>query len=111
LANVVYYNYYKIKEGASAADFQKTVEELFSQIAATHKGVVSLTLLNEGDQWADCCVFETMEDLNAFVKSSQEAYEQNANPLAAKFYSFLDWDENARSHQFNFMASVKANDK
>jgi hypothetical protein len=63
-------------------------EQLIKEHISKQKGYVSFQLLAEGDTWADSVTFETMDDLNAFMESSQN----NRNELAEKFYSFLDFD-------------------
>ena len=88
MPNVVFFNTYKLKNGASVPDFSLAVDKLIKEHISKKKGYVSFKLLSEGDAWADYVMFETMEDLNAFLESS----ENEKNELAEKFYSFLDFE-------------------
>jgi len=87
MSNVVYFNTYKLKDGASVPDFLLAVEKLIKEHVSRQKGYVSFKLLAEGDTWADSVTFETMDSLNAFLESSQSS----RNELAEKFYSFLNF--------------------
>jgi len=49
-----------------------------------HKGVISIKLMAEGEAWADYAIFETMDDLNAFLKSAEEAQTNGTNALSEK---------------------------
>ena len=66
---------------------------------ASRKGIISFTLLVDGETWADYGVFETMDDLNAFLASSRAAKENGTNDLAERFYSFCDFTD-GKSHIF-----------
>jgi hypothetical protein len=100
MSNVVFYNSYKLKEGASVPDFLVSIDELSDEIMAKHKGVLSFTLLVDGDTWADYGVFETMDDLNNFLAASRTARENGTNDLAERFYSFCDFSK-GKSHKFS----------
>ena len=88
MPNVVFFNTYKLKDGASVADFLLAVEKLMEGHISKQKGYVSFKLLAEDDAWADYVMFETMDHLNAFLEASQN----ERNELAETFYSFLDFD-------------------
>jgi hypothetical protein len=88
MSNVIFSNTYKLKEGVSVPDFLHAVEKLIKEHVSKQKGYVSFQLLAEGDTWADSVTFETMDTLNAFLKSSQN----DRTELAEKFYSFLNFD-------------------
>jgi hypothetical protein len=88
MSNVVFFNTYKLNDGVSVPDFLLAVEKLIKEHVSKQKGYVSFKLLAEGDAWADSVTFETMDNLNAFLESSQN----NKNELAEKFYSFLNFD-------------------
>jgi len=88
MSNVVFFNTYKLKEGVSVPDFLLAAEKLINEYVSKQKGYVSFQLLAEGDTWADSITFEAMDNLNAFLESS----ENNRNELAEKFYSFLNFD-------------------
>lgn len=100
MSKVVFYNSYKLKEGASVPDFLAAIDKLSDEIIAKHKGVISFTLLVDGDTWADYGVFETMDDLNNFLAASRTAKENGTNDLAEKFYSFCDFTK-SKSHTFS----------
>jgi len=38
----------------------------------------------EGEAWADYAIFETMDDLNDFLKSAEESQANGTNDLAEK---------------------------
>ena len=88
MSNVVFSNTYKLKDGASVPDFLLAIEKLIKEYVSKQKGYVSFQLLAEGDTWADSVTFETRDNLNAFLESSQN----DKNELAEKFYSFLNFD-------------------
>ena len=88
MSNVVFSNTYKLKDGVSVPDFLLAIEQLIKEYVSKQKGYVSFRLLAEGDTWADSVTFETMDNLNTFLESSQN----DRNELAEKFYSFLDFD-------------------
>lgn len=88
MSNAVFFNTYELKDGASAPDFLLAVEKLIEEHISKQKGYVSFQLLAEGDTWADSVMFETMDNLNAFLESSQN----DKNEFAEKFYSFLNFD-------------------
>ena len=87
MSNVAFSNCYKLKEGASVPDFLIAIEHLIKDHVSKQKGYVSFQLLKEEDTWIDSVIFETMDDLNAFLEASQK----NSNELAEKFYSFLNF--------------------
>jgi len=87
MSNVVFFNRYKLKAGVSVPDFLLAIEQLIKEHVSKQKGYVSFQLLKEDDAWVDSVTFETMDNLNAFLESSQK----NSNELAEKFYSFLNF--------------------
>jgi hypothetical protein len=100
MSNAVFFNSYKLKEGASVPDFLIAFEQLIQQNVSKHKGVISVKLMAEGEAWADYAIFKTMDDLNAFLKSAEETQANGTNDLAEKFYSFLDFDT-CKSHIYS----------
>jgi len=88
MSDVVFSNTYKLKDGMSVPDFLLVFENLIKEHISKQQGYISCKLLADGDTWVDCVVFNTMDNLNAFLESSQS----NSNELAEKFYSFLDFD-------------------
>jgi hypothetical protein len=88
MSKVVFSSTYKLKDGVSVPDFLLATEQLIKEHVSKQKGYVSFQLLAESDTWADSVTFETMDNLNAFLESSQN----DRNELAEKFYSFLDFD-------------------
>ena len=88
MSNVVFFNSYKLKDGASVPDFLVAVENLSKGYISKQEGYVSFNLLADDDAWADSVTFETMDHLNAFMAAS----ETDMNELAGKFYEFLDFN-------------------
>ena len=87
MSNVIYFNTYQLVDGASVPDFLLALEKLIKESISKQKGFVSFKLLAEDDAWADYCMFETMDDLHAFLDSAQNS----ESVLAEKFYSFLNF--------------------
>ena len=85
MANVVSFNSYKLKKGASVPDFLLATEALINEFASKQKGFISSKTLVDGETWADYTVFETMDDLKAFIPLC------NKNDLARKCTSFMDF--------------------
>ena len=96
MPNAVFLNTYKLKKGASVPDFLIAAERLIKEHISKQKGFISCNLLLEGELWADYTTFKTMDDLNAFLESSQNS----KNELAEKFYSFLNFNT-CKSHVFS----------
>jgi len=88
MSNAIFFNTYKLKTGASEPGFLLAIEKLINEIVSKQKGYVSCKLLAQGDERADFAVFDTMDDLNAFLESSQN----DMNEFAEEFYSFIDLD-------------------
>ena len=88
MPNVVFFNTYKLQNGASVPDFLNAIEKLIKEYVSKQKGYISSMLLADGDAWADYVTFETMDDLNSFFESSKN----EMNEFAEKFYSFLDFN-------------------
>jgi quinol monooxygenase YgiN len=91
MPNVVFYNSYKLKKDSSVQDFLVAVEKLFNENISKFKGCISSKLLVDGETWADFSIWESMEDLQAFLASAQAAQENGTNDLAENFYSFIDF--------------------
>ncbi|MCL2637591.1 MAG: hypothetical protein FWD48_04395 [Oscillospiraceae bacterium] len=101
MQNAVYYVSYKLKKGASAADFLQAAEELNNGHISKQKGYISWQQLAEGDTWLDLVTFEAMEDVKSFIANSE-----NPNELAQKFYSFINLNS-CKSHYFSVERSYK----
>ena len=101
MSSVIYFNTYKLEDGASVPEFLLAIEKLINGQISKQNGFVSFKLLAEDDAWADYCMFETMDDLNAFLESAQN----NTTELAEKFYSFLDFDT-CKSHIYAVEMSI-----
>jgi len=95
MANVVFYNSYKLKEGSSVPDFLLAKSNLTEQQVSKKKGWISSTYLRDGDTWADYSVWETMDDFKAFVTSSRA----NPTELAKNMYAFIDFNT-SKSHTY-----------
>ena len=98
--NAVYFNSYKLKKAASVPDFIAAISNLFKENIINTKGHVSSALLLDGEIWADYSIWETMEDLNAFITSSRTKSANGTNGLAERFYSFCNFSV-GRSHRFS----------
>ena len=86
MSQVVFYNAYKLKEGSSIPDFLEAKGNLTNLQVSKNKGWVSSTYLRDGDTWADYSVWQSMDDLKAFVASARA----NPTDLAKKMYAFID---------------------
>jgi hypothetical protein len=84
----VWFISYKLVEGASVQDFLLAAEKACNEVLSKKKGYVSWKMLADGDTWADLVTWETMEDSQNAEKDEGEA---NPNPVAQKFYSFIDF--------------------
>ena len=86
MPNAVFFNSYKLKTGSLASEFLTSVDNLINNFMSKQKGFLSFLLLADEDIWADCGIFETMEDAKNALNSS------NLNKFAEVFCSFLDFD-------------------
>jgi len=100
MANIVSFNSYKLRKGASASDFLLAIETLMKKFVSMQKGFVSSTTLVDGETWADFTVFETTDDLKTFVPLC------NKNDLARKGYTFMDFGT-MENHVFTIERSFK----
>jgi len=94
MANVVSFNSYKLQKGASVPDFLRAMEALINEFVSKQKGFISSKTLVDGETWADFTVFETNDDLKAFVPLCGK------NEWAKKCYTFMDFGT-LRSHVFS----------
>lgn len=97
MPNVVFFNSYKLKKGASVPDFLLAVEKLNDEYISKQKGYISFKLLVDDETWADSTTFETMDDAKSFAGACEP------NEFAEKFYSFL----NLNSCKSNFFCVEK----
>ena len=95
MPNAIYYVSYKLKKGKSVQEFFLATEKLNNEILSKQKSYVSYKQLYDGKIWADVCTFETMEDLNNFIKASSEPSE-----ISKKFYSFINFFT-CKEHRFS----------
>jgi len=102
MPNVVFYNSYKLKEGTSEADFLLVKGNLTEQQVSKNKGWISSTYLRDGDIWADYSVWESMDDLNAFIKSARA----NPTDLQKNMYAFINAGT-AKSHIYTVERHIK----
>ena len=93
MANVTFFNTYKLKKGASVPDFLAAAEALREGYICKRKGFLSFELMVDGETWADATRFETMEDAKGFAEAEEP------NPLAETFYSYLNL-VSCKSHFF-----------
>ena len=92
MPKAIFYNSYKLKEGASIPDFLLAVEKL-TAYTAKEKGCISFQLLVDGETRADMSTGETMDDAKNFANSGGQ------KDLAEKFYAFINF-ESCKSHFF-----------
>jgi len=85
MSKAVWFISYKLVEGASVSDFLLASEKTHNEVLSKKKGFVSWEVLVDGDTWVDLVTWESMDDaINA------EKDDGNTNPIAQKFYSFID---------------------
>ena len=98
MPNAVFLNSYKLKKGASVPDFLLAVDRLWNEHISKQKGFISSKLLVDNETWTDFTIFESMDDLNAFLALSEKT--GGTNDLAENFYSFLNLNS-CKSHLFS----------
>ena len=76
---------YKLKKGVDEAKFLAASEVLGREYISKKRGYISWQQLKGEDTWVDVVTWETIEDAKAF-----EAGGGEENPLALKFYSFIN---------------------
>ena len=86
MANAVWFISYKLKKGADVPEFLAAQKECNDKVLSRKKGFISWQVLRSGDTWVDFVTWETMEDAQ-----NAEKNDGNTDPVAAKFYSFLDY--------------------
>ena len=84
MSNTVMFITFNLAEGASVPDFLIAAEKLNNEYMSKQKGFISWKQLVEGELWADLLTWETIDDAKKILESS------SPNPLAEKFYSFID---------------------
>jgi len=84
MSNIVLFNSYRLKKGASVSDFLLAVEQLNNEYISKQSGYISFKLLVDGETWADSTTFATMEDAKNFAGACEP------NEFAEKFYSFIN---------------------
>ena len=100
MPNIVFFNSYKLKKGASIPDFLSAVEKLNNEYISKQAGYLSFKLMADGDTWADSTTFATMEDAQSFAGACEP------NEFAEAFYSFLD-PNSCESHFFSVEKSYE----
>ena len=87
MSNAIWLISYKLVEGASVADFLLASKKCHDEVLSKKKGFISWKVLRDVNTWVDLVTWETMEDA---VNSEKD--DGNMNPVAQKFYSFIDLD-------------------
>ena len=82
--NAVEFVSFKLKEGASVADFLLASDKINKDFLALQKGYISRQLLQKDDLWADYVLWETMDD----ALTAANVCGENASAL--EYFSFLD---------------------
>jgi len=65
MANVCIYHSYKLKEGKPEQEFLRVAQKFSNEPALKTKGIISWTLLNDGETWADILVYKSTDDFEA----------------------------------------------
>ena len=87
MANAVWVITFKLVDGASIPDFLLAQKGCNDEVLSKKHGFISWKALRDGDTWIDLVTWETMENaINA------ENNDGDVNPIAQKFYSFIDPD-------------------
>jgi len=87
MSNAVWFISYKLKKGASVAEFLAASEKCNNEVLSKKEGFISWEVFADGDTWVDFVKWETMEDaINA------EKDDGETNPAAGEFYSFINFN-------------------
>jgi hypothetical protein len=86
MSNAIVLISFNLAKGASVPDFLEASEKLNHEYMSKQKGYISWKQLIDGDTWVDMLTWETMEDAKKVI----EAGASEPNPLAEKFYTFID---------------------
>jgi len=103
MKEAVFFNSYKLKEGASISEFLAAVEEVKNEYISKQKGFISYKLLVDGDKWADLTTFESLDDAKQFGERNK-AKGSEINKYSLIFYSFINI-LTCRSHYFTIEKS------
>jgi len=87
MPNAVWLISYKLLTGSSVPDFLLASEDCSNEVLSKKKGFISWKQLVDGDTWVDLVTWKTMEDAK-----NAEKEDGNPNPIAQKFYSFIDFE-------------------
>ena len=87
MSNAVWFISYKLVEGSSVPDFLLASENCNNEVLSKKKGFISWKQLVADDTWVDLVTWETMEDAK-----NAEKDDGTPNPIAQKFYSFIDFE-------------------
>lgn len=87
MSNAVWFISYKLVEGTSVPDFLLASEKTHNEVLSKKKGFISWKVLADGDIWVDLVNWETLDDAK-----NAENEDGAPNPIAQKFYSFIDLD-------------------
>lgn len=98
MSKVVMFISFKLVKGTSVSDFLLGSEKLHSEFMSKQKGYISWEQLVDGDLWADCITWETMEDAKAVDEASC------TNVLAHEYFSFID-PESIKTNLFSIEKS------
>lgn len=93
MANVMFFNSYKLKKGASVDDFKAATDKLHREYISTRDGFISFTHYVDGDTWADSTMFDSLDAAKKFASAT------GPNELAEHFYSFINFNS-CRSNFF-----------
>jgi len=87
MPNAVWFISYKLKKGASVADFLAASKKCCDEVLSRKKGFISWEVLRDGDTWVDFVKWETMEDAKNAENDSGAP-----EPAAQAFYDFINFN-------------------
>jgi len=100
MSETIMYISFKLVKGASIPDFLIASEKLNNEYMSKQKGYISWKQLVEKDMWVDLITWESMEDAQRILDSS------NPTELAKKFYSFINCNS-CKVHLFSVEKTYK----
>ena len=87
VAKAIWFISYKLVKDADVSEFLAASRQCHDEVLSKHKGFISWQVLAKDDTWVDFVTWETKEDAINAEKNSDPT-----NPVAAKFYSFINFN-------------------
>ena len=83
MPNAVEFVSFNLRKGKSVSDFLLVSDKFNREFLSRQKGYLSRKLLVDGKKWADCVLWETVEDVqNAYKVASEDT-------VACEYVSFM----------------------